>query len=243
MKNHFKRVLASTLFVFLMIFAFSCQEKTDGEENTEDQTSISETETTEETTAEITADVTSEETEEIEETEEPKTNEKIVGSSGLVAVDGIVDTYIGGEMTHHNLAAGETATGEKRMGETLAVLFYAKGELTGINYYLSSYSNNVGTITFSIYKWDTDYEKTLSGEMLCQESATDFDDNVWAEITFDKELPSAEYLMVLTGSAGNDDDLGVAVWTQQSTPFAKTFINGEEVDGGIWGQLFIKQDA
>lgn len=121
---------------------------------------------------------------------------------------------------------------------TVAVLVNAKTQLTGGSFYLSSYGNNTGTVTFDVYRWDTDYKTTLKGRKLATDSAVDFTDNTIFNAAFDG-LDTGYYLIVINGTSPADD-YGVAVWTRGPVPSSITFVNGERVDAGLRGQFITK---
>ena len=133
-----------------------------------------------------------------------------------------------GNGTHINL----------KEGNTVAVLVNAKTQLTGGSFYLSSYGNNTGTVTFDVYRWDTDYKTTLKGRKLATDSAVDFTDNTIFNAAFDG-LDTGYYLIVINGTSPADDH-GVAVWTRGPVPSSITFVNGERVDAGLRGQFITK---
>ena len=148
-----------------------------------------------------------------------------MGEYTLPAKAGRVDTYTMGSDTHHNL----------KDGDTIAVLLNAKNKLTGGSFYLSSYDNNVGNIKFDVYRWDTDYETTLKGEILATDTAENFDNNVQFEAKFEG-LSTGYYLIVISGTAPADD-YGVAVWTKGPSLTTLTFKNGELITAGLRGQF------
>lgn len=149
----------------------------------------------------------------------------LIPRSGRVDTDNAADRING---THINL----------KQDNTVAILVNAKTQLIGGSFYLSSYSNSIGTITFDVYRWDTDYETTIKGKKLATDSAVDFPDNAMYTVNFEG-LDTGYYLIVINGTSPADD-YGVAVWTSGSVPYAITFINGERVDAGIRGQFITK---
>jgi hypothetical protein len=148
-----------------------------------------------------------------------------MGEYTLPAKAGRVDTYTMGSDTHHNL----------KDGDTIAVLLNAKNKLTGGSFYLSSYDNNVGSIKFDVYRWDTDYETTLKGEILATDTAKNFNNNVQFEAKFEG-LSTGYYLIVISGTAPADD-YGIAVWTKGPSLTTLTFKNGELINAGLRGQI------
>ena len=151
------------------------------------------------------------------------------GSYSLPAINGRIDTDAGtGTETHYNL----------KENNTVAVLVNASGTLKGGSFYCSSYGNNVGTLTFRVYRWNTDYDTTLKGAVLATDSITDFVDNTLRDVTFDG-LEGGYYLVVITGTSPAGDH-GVAVWTRGKVNSTVTFINGEPVSAGVRGSLLIE---
>jgi len=147
----------------------------------------------------------------------------------LTAVKGQIETDAGtGTETHYNL----------KENNTVAVLVNAKGTLKGGTFYCSSYGNNVGTLTFRVYRWNKDYATTLKGSVLASDSITDFVDNTPCDVTF-SGLGSGYYLVVITGTSPADD-YGVAVWTRGKVNSTVTFVNGEAVAAGVRGSLRIE---
>ena len=135
-------------------------------------------------------------------------------------------TFSGDEevKTHYNLKK-----------QTVATLINAKGTLTSLVIYASSYSNDIGSITASVYRWDTDYETTLKGAVLAKDTITDFPDNTYQTFEF-SGLGDGYYLIVLTGESPASD-FGVACWTKNSCGYAVTFVDGVEAKGGLWGEF------
>ena len=148
-----------------------------------------------------------------------------VGEYWLPSKAGRVDTFTNGyPEKRYNLAKDNT---------TVAVLVNAKKALVGVNLYLSSYSTAKGTVTASVYEWNTDYATTVKGEIKATASVSDFPDNTRQDFVFEG-LGSGYYLVVLTGTAP-EGATGVACWTRRPIDSAITFVNGEKVDAGLYG--------
>lgn len=152
-----------------------------------------------------------------------------LGTFDLPALNGLCETDVSaGVATHHNL----------KEGNTVAVLVNAAGTLKGGSFYCSSYSNNIGTITFDVYRWQTDYATTVKGKVLASASVTDFQDNSLCDVSFDG-LGSGYYLVVVSGTSPAGDH-GVAVWTRGAVTATTTFVNGSRVKAGLRGTLWIE---
>ncbi len=150
-----------------------------------------------------------------------------VGEYWLVAKSGRVDTFAKGyPEKRYNLA---------KDNNTVAVLVNAKTQLIGVTLYLSSFSTQKGTVTASVYEWNTDYATTLQGDVKASASVSDFKDNSQQDFTFEG-LGTGYYLIVLTGTAP-EGATGVACWTQTSVDSSITFVNGEKVDAGLRGSF------
>lgn len=183
------------------------------------------------TTAEI-------ETDEVTETKEEVTTAPKVdyGQSGLrpLPKNQHVDTYTSGtNQQHHNLAV---------TGEVWGVLGNLSGTFVAFNLYCSSYDDSLGTITVKVYGFDKDYDTTVAGEPLASKDLVDFQENMWHLFEWETPLPAGEYLVLISGSHGEHtaaEDYGVAIWDLESSPFIRTFKDGEEVDTGVWAQFFI----
>ena len=95
-----------------------------------------------------------------------------------------------------------------------------------------SWSNDIGDITFRIYKWNTDYATTVSAAALAEKTFVDYADNDTLEWYLgDKtELcPEGEYMLWIGGGV-DESGSGVGIWA--STPntdesdLIEVFFNG-----------------
>lgn len=117
-------------------------------------------------------------------------------------------------------------------GSELALQFYAVTDFRGLRFSCPSYSNNKGTIRFTIYEWDISYQRTIKGKALASKEYKDFRDNSWLDFFFDP-LPEGEYLVLIEGV---EEDVGVWAYT---TPFFGTrlYQRGIEIKGSIEAEL------
>ena len=93
--------------------------------------------------------------------------------------------------------------------KTIGVKFTVDFIMTDISISCPSWSDDIGTMVFKIYKWDTDYDTTVAGTpvFIDTETFVDYPDNAMVELTFDPEIEPGTYLWEL--SEGKD---GVGVW-------------------------------
>ena len=90
-----------------------------------------------------------------------------------------------------------------------------------------SWSDNIGCLTVTLYKWDTDYETTVKGEPVRTQEFVDYEDNSMLGFTFEGDdlLPAGSYYIEV--SDGYDDGgSGVGVWSGPAWPGQAVFVNG-----------------
>jgi len=97
--------------------------------------------------------------------------------------------------------------------KSIGVKFTADFIITGISLSCPSWSDDIGTMVFKIYSWDTDYETTTSKDPVFVDTETfvDYPDNSMMEVMFGDEIPAGTYLWEL--SEGKD---GVGVWASKT---------------------------
>lgn len=105
-----------------------------------------------------------------------------------------------------------------------------------------SWSDNVGSMVFKIYKWDTDYDTTVAGTPVLVDTETfvDYDDNATVELVFDPEIEPGTYLWELSEGKG-----GVGLWAfkthgQEGLEFYKNkvlFTDGTAFNAEINGYI------
>ncbi|MBE6591355.1 MAG: hypothetical protein E7646_04875 [Ruminococcaceae bacterium] len=134
-------------------------------------------------------------------------------------------TNTNGEYAAHNLK-----TEIKNMG----IRFNNGGLFTGGSIRLATYSGSPGCeLKLSVYKWNTDFKTTISGEELRSCIFKEFEDNSMVDFKFEEPLGEGEYLVLLHD--GKSDGYGVGVWTQNPGQGIKTFTDGKDANFGICG--------
>ncbi len=94
-----------------------------------------------------------------------------------------------------------------------------------------SYSNHIGSLRLSLFRWTDSYEKTLASEPLLRQTFKDFPDNSPLTLSISPETPFSpgEYLFVLDQAVER-----VGVWTQSNHPGqAQCFFNGKPIPRGF----------
>ena len=138
------------------------------------------------------------ETETEKETEAPKKRDK----------HQYIDMYVeeGDRTPISLLAAGSSVA---------ARIVVAEGFLEEASINCPSWSDNVGSLTVKVFKWNTDYDTTVAGEPVFSQTYIDYQDNeeLYAEFATDdsRGLEAGEYLWWL-GDGVDAGGSGVGLW-------------------------------
>ena len=131
----------------------------------------------------------------------------------------------------------------------LGVKFTVKADefATQIGFLLPSWSDNKGKLTVSIYKWDGDYNSSISAMPIISKTFVDYPDNSTQVIDLldasGKGLVEGEYVWRLHDGADAGDGTGVGIWyfdklqPAESTGI-KTFLNCKEFNIGPVANIF-----
>lgn len=92
--------------------------------------------------------------------------------------------------------------------------------------FVTSNGNNTGNLKLTLYKWNTDYNTTISGMPITYWTWKDFTDNTWISVPWEGQEPG-DYLWTLSGAVEN-----VGVWKAGgSYPGVTAYFNGTPVSG------------
>ena len=234
MKNLTLRFICLTLVAILSLVFVACDKNTkDPADSSSESSSVADTSDTVGDTSDTVGDTSDTASDTESDTSVADTAEPTDGT-GLRAIKGTVDAFIADTLAHRNL----------KLGDAYAMLANCGGSFKGLSLYLSTYDYDHGdTVTVKVYAWNTDYATTTEGTALVDVNITGFENNKWRELTFDTALEAGEYLVVITGTSEGDEehDYGCAIWTQASSPFVTTFINGEEAeDAGVYAKFIVE---
>ena len=123
-----------------------------------------------------------------------------------------VDVALSQGGTNNRALLGDEATsyGAQQIDQSSAAQFKSTVPFAGISLASASWNNNIGSIRMSLFKWDTSYDKTLSGTPIATEDFVDFADNLTLKFLFD-EVEAGEYLLYMENITGNSSEL-VGYW-------------------------------
>ena len=115
--------------------------------------------------------------------------------------------------------------------QTIGAKFTAEFTITDMEISCPSWSDDIGTMIFKLYKWDTDYATTVAGTSVFVDTDTfvDYPDNAMMEVDFGMDIEPGTYLWEL--SEGKD---GVGVWAYRThgEEGLEFFKNGEPFADG-----------
>ena len=110
--------------------------------------------------------------------------------------------------------------------ESAGLKFTATSNFTSVLAECPSWSNNIGDLTISLYKWDTDYATSISGSAIASKKHVDFTDNSRLSVDFAAQ-PPGEYVMTLTDAR---EVVGVYKFDQE-TDGVDSYFNGKIISG------------
>ncbi|NLY69487.1 MAG: hypothetical protein GX067_06830 [Clostridiales bacterium] len=115
-------------------------------------------------------------------------------------------------------------------GSSVGAKFTAEGNWIDISMNCPSWSDNIGTMTFAVYNWDTDFETTVAAEPVYTTEFVDYIDNDTLIVEFEGDgLPPGTYLWLL-----KDGKDGVGIWSKNKPddPNIEVYYNGQVADFG-----------
>jgi hypothetical protein len=78
-------------------------------------------------------------------------------------------------------------------------LFFATAPIESMEFCCPTWNSVTGSMTISLYKWDTDYETTKKSPPAASQKYIDYPDNAW--LSLECGVEAGEYLFVLSGSS------------------------------------------
>lgn len=120
----------------------------------------------------------------------------------------------------------------KAQRNSAGLKFTATSPFYAINATCPSWGNNLGSLTFRLYKWNNSYAESVEGSVLAEKTIENFPDNGKLPLTFSKQ-EAGTYLWEL--SHGTEM---VGVWKyDQKNETAVSYFNGKEVSGNYESEI------
>lgn len=113
------------------------------------------------------------------------------------------ETYAGGiadeAALQYAFQIPEGTSQHRMLNESLAIQFFATVAFDGLAISCPSYSDDIGTLVFTLYAWQGTYEDTIapSNKPVAAAEFENYEDNALNQMTFEA-LPDGEYLLYLT---------------------------------------------
>ncbi|MBO7397485.1 MAG: hypothetical protein J6V10_00150 [Clostridia bacterium] len=114
---------------------------------------------------------------------------------------------------------------------TLGSVISTVGDTTRIGFVCPSWSDDVGNLTLTLWKWDTDYEKTIKSTPIAGPQVFEnYEDNATLAFEFSEPLAAGVYYLQLS-DAEDDAGSGVGVWScEVKYPGQAVLRDGEFID-------------
>jgi hypothetical protein len=117
-------------------------------------------------------------------------------------------------------------------GSAAALRFTAASPFYAINASCPSWGNNIGDITLSLFKWNTNYAQSVSAPPLASKTFVNYSDNEKIRLTFNQQ-GAGEYIWVLSNGT---EQVGVWKWTDSTDPVI-SFYGGNQVAGNYESEI------
>ena len=115
-----------------------------------------------------------------------------------------------------SLVNGDTNT-PLEIKDTFAVQFNILMPFDSISVGCPSYSNNIGSFRMDLYKWDSNYDKTVKGKVILTADHINFNDNASLALKSNSQIDAGEYLLVMTNISDDKSDQ-IGIWTNPASP-------------------------
>jgi len=110
--------------------------------------------------------------------------------------------------------------------QTAGMKFSAESSFSAISATCPSWGNSIGNLTFSLYKWDTSYGKSVASTPIATKTFVNFADNATLVLEFPTQ-PSGTYVWELKDGT---ESVGIWKWTD-SHDAALSYYSGSQVSG------------
>ncbi len=121
---------------------------------------------------------------------------------------------------------------------TAGMKFTATAPFYGIETLCPSWSDNVGNITLTLYKWNTNYAKSIAGTPVAQQTFVNYNDGANLPLSFSSPLSAGTYVWELSNGT---QTVGVSKWTN-GTSTAVSYFNGVQTTGNYNCQINYNSD-
>ena len=156
----------------------------------------------------------------------------LIASCGIIASAGTIANP-NKEAVHVHDVTGNHSPIEITSTKVIAQYINIDKPFVSIETCCPSYSDAVGNLTFTLYKWAGDVDASMKGSPIAKKEWVDFKDNGWIGVFADegKAWPAGEYLWTLS-----DPVQKVGIWKAAfdnlDTDIIQTsYVDGQEVEG------------
>lgn len=128
---------------------------------------------------------------------------------------------------------------------TLAQSFYSFAPFQGVSIASPTWNGTGAGYRISLYRWNTDYNTTVSGTPIAQRTIENHSDNARGELLLDTVQPAGQYLLLTdepvrgTGNVGHWGWMDSDWWDDENIAWA----DGEEIVGFLSFDVFLGEPA
>ncbi|MEI8272826.1 MAG: T9SS type A sorting domain-containing protein [Paludibacter sp.] len=113
-----------------------------------------------------------------------------------------------------------------------ALKFTATAAFSAVNATCPSWTNNIGNLTMTLYKWNSDYATSVAGTPIATKTFINFNDNSKLALTFPQQ-PAGDYIWVMNNGT---EMAGVWKWTD-GVNTSVSYFNGVQVTGSYESEI------
>lgn len=120
----------------------------------------------------------------------------------------------------------------------MSIQFFPSTAFNEVSICCPSYSDNNGTLTFSLYAWMGSYEATVNSQAINSKTFENYADNALLSLKIEEALPDGEYLLVINTP---DHTQGVGTWCKTgSFEGQKVYANGGYLIGEQQDEIHVE---
>lgn len=120
---------------------------------------------------------------------------------------------------------------------TAGLKFTASADFYAVNASCPSWGNNIGNLTFRLYKWKNSYSESTSGVPIAEKTFMNYSDNEKLKLSFNKQA-AGDYVWELSHGT---ETVGVWKYADAGGP-TESFYNGEPTEGNYSSEIAYTPD-
>jgi hypothetical protein len=144
-----------------------------------------------------------------------------------------------GERVLHYRDAPEQSPVSLKGPSTAAQKFAAAAPFYGVAVVCPNWNSTNSSLTFSLYRWHTDYATTLQGPPLASAAFENYQDNQHLVLTKKEKFGPGDYLWVLSKPSGT-----AGTWRREAAmPGVINYLDGKETTGSYFSYQLLEESS